>query len=84
MLIYIVFLCKCLIYYVYLIDYMGVCFMYVYSCYIMYVYVLYFVYVYIGSKDIWKLEFNIVEIYILYSFLIVKLFVIFCMNCIFC
>lgn len=32
--------------------YGGVCFMYVYSCYIMYVYVLYFVYVYIGSKDI--------------------------------
>lgn len=31
------------IYYLYLIDYMGVCFMYVYSCYIMYVCVLYFV-----------------------------------------
>lgn len=37
-----------------------------------------------GSKDIWKLEFNIVEIYISYSFLIVKSFVTFCTNCIFC
>lgn len=64
--------------------YGGVCSMYVHSCYIMYVRVLYFVYVYTGSKDIRKLEFNIVEIYISYSFLIVKSFVTFCTNCIFC
>lgn len=49
---------------------MGVCSMYVHSCYIMYVRVLYFVSGEPGSKDIWKLEFNIVEIYISYSFLI--------------
>lgn len=61
--------------------YGGVCSMYVHSCYIMYVHVLYFVYVYTGSKDIRKLEFNIVE---MYSFLTVKSFVTFCTNCIFC
>lgn len=37
--------------------------------------------IYTGSKDIRKLEFNIVEIY---SFLTVKSFVTFCTNCIFC
>lgn len=84
MLIYIAFSRKCSIHYVYSTDYMGVCSMYMHSCYIMYVHVLYFVYVYTGSKDIRKLEFNIVEIYISYSFLIVKSFVTFCTNCIFC